>query len=190
LEGLEYFFAPDGTYLGHFGRSNEIYVTDASNVINYRKKKINIHKLINIHSVLLHTMPDYVKTNIYKSIYREMFGNISGGARIKSNSINAIASCNCNGYGLSAHGDEYNGDPIITLDNSRGILFDNIYNIKSTLFKEHIHMSDGGKSSFQRDLEAHLPLIKSGYFKKSTKQYKKLILQSAASFMWKIITAK
>ena len=167
LEGLEFFYTADGKFLGKFGKSNTIRVTDISNVKLFLKKEISLKTLVSINSVSIIKMPDYVKTNIYTSIFHHK--NVI----VKSGNVNfGIAQSN------------YLENQII-LDNSQGNLYADYYNVKSSAYKEFLHFKDDmSKSAHYRDLIRHLPVLKTNVFKKTTRKYKKLFLQSAASFLF------
>jgi RHS repeat-associated protein len=189
LEGLEYYYNPNGTFLGRVGNSDNIRIFNEFFVVEYTNKQIlsfistaNAGKddglIYHYGSDSFQNQSTQSRINVVKTIYKGMFGKNKVGFKLL---FDNLGECDCDGKGKGLNG---NPTPTIGISEDSPLL-NNINNLRSILRKETVHLSDGNKYDidvewWQRDIEAHDKILNSKDYKKSTIDFKKTFLLSVA----------
>jgi len=149
LEGLERYFAADGRYIGHLGRSNQMRVIDDENlqtfITFYKTHRDALNPPLFKGSVPFHDATDNAQINITQSIYGAV---IRKGGRLENVRVNMAND----GTGMSV----LRGTSKLTiypkLTKNGEYVLDDYYNFINLLYHEEQHirgMSDDGWTHFE-----------------------------------------
>lgn len=179
LEGLEYYYSPNGAFMGSVRKSNQRRIFNEFFVEEYLNKQImsfisdvNAGKddgvLWYYGSDSFQNQSTESRINVVKTIYKGLYGKNQIGFNIISSDL---GNCDCNGKGKGLNGKP---NPVIGIRESP--LLNDMNNMKSVLRKETVHLSDGNIYNiktewWERDSDAHYKILNTNSFKKSTEEF-------------------
>ncbi|MCT4581769.1 MAG: hypothetical protein N4A35_10155 [Flavobacteriales bacterium] len=201
LEGLEEYYAADGSYLGQVGDNSKIRVV-AVNDIEYVKANILIANT-GKGNVAIHAADaayyssealssSSAKFAVMKSILTNELGlpkklteNVG-----MTNASEGLGVCFCDGKGGGYNG--YLGHyekPTIGVNFKGKVDFEDRNNLKTILLKESVHLSDNnqvnnGEHVLAYDLLAFPTVLKTSAWENSTKRFKQMYLVGASNILW------
>jgi RHS repeat-associated protein len=190
LDGLEFFYAADGSYLGHLGKSGQIIVVNDLSLKESTKSLIKNWGGEN-------SKYGFDPTGLKYSDGAKPYDNFSAAsADAKNKVIRTIYDDNIKGkvanvvigkldrYVLG----ETSSNTTITIDEtktgingSREVLFNNQYNLVNTLYHENLHANDKYESMgpIFEHVQIFIDETKHSSWKNTTADYKEAILNSA-----------
>ncbi|MDP2174271.1 MAG: RHS repeat-associated core domain-containing protein [Bacteroidota bacterium] len=143
IDGLERYFAADGSYLGQQGTSNEIRVVDAKEI--YENNMSNSSALYKASKKLSETS-DKINSNVYTTIYKR---------EIRGTDKKIDVQHTTSDQGGQTNPD--NGDILINKDVENGLI-NNYWDLVSLLYHEEGHRKKGlvdGDKDFGNDFWEH-----------------------------------